>query len=63
MTADDDVIEFEDRVYAALSFVAGQNTELQFIEIVECLTATHEPRGRLVEAERVELRGVRGILQ
>jgi hypothetical protein len=43
VAADDDVVEFEDCFYAALSFVTGQNTELDVIEIVERFAGTDEP--------------------
>jgi hypothetical protein len=54
VAADDDIVEFEDRLDAALSFVAGQNAELDVVEVVERFAGTHEPRGRLVEAESVD---------
>ena len=54
VAADDNVVEFEDCLDAALPFVAGQDAELNVIEVVERFTGTDEPRGRLVKAESVD---------
>ena len=54
VAADDNVVEFEDCLDAALPFVAGQDAELDVIEVVERFTGTDEPRGRLVKAESVD---------
>jgi hypothetical protein len=35
VSVDDDVGEFENCLYATLLFVAGQNTELDVIEVIE----------------------------
>lgn len=47
----DDVVEFEDSLDAALSFVARQDTELDVIEVVEGFVV---PRGWLVKAKSVD---------
>jgi len=54
VSADDNIVELENCLHAALSLVARQNTKLDVIHVVERFTGAHEPRRRLVETESVD---------
>lgn len=54
MTSDDEVVEFVHDFDATGAFFAGEDTELDVVEVIERFTGSDNPCGRLVEAKGID---------